>query len=231
MRRNAMTFAVGLAGLLIWGFLVASAGQALRDEPVDYDVEDMDVPDPSELGLPEVETIVEPQVESRTVRPIAPEVFASPAIANAENLERIAPREPLGEKRVPARPQVVLLPRPVSLQAGIVAFGYDQRVRLADLEATALERTCSAAANGEWPCGMVARTQQRQLLRNRSLACETSDEHWVGEIVTRCWVGTMDVSTWLARHGWAEARAGSGLAGLTEQARADGIGLFGSSVR
>ncbi|WP_159946233.1 hypothetical protein [Rhizobium sp. 18065] len=231
MRRNGITIAIGMAGLLLWSFLVASAGHSLRDEPVEYDLEDMDVPDPSELELPEAETIVEPQIEGRSVRPIAPEVFASPAVANAENLERVAPREPFSENRVAAKPDVVLLPRPISLQAGIVAFGDDQRIRLVDIEATALERNCPAADAGEWPCGMMARTQQRLLLRNRSLACETSEQHWVGEIETRCWVGTLDVSTWLAQHGWAEARAGSALAMLTEKARTDGIGLFGDAIR
>ena len=116
MRRNGITLAIGLSGLLIWGLLVASAGHSLRDEPVEYDLEDMDVPDPSELELPETETIVAPQIEGRSVRPIAPEVFASPAVANAENLERVAPREPFSERRVAAKPDVVLLPRPISLQ-------------------------------------------------------------------------------------------------------------------
>lgn len=231
MRRNGFTLAIGFSGLLIWGFLVASAGHSLRDEPVEYDLEDMDVPDPSELEPPETEAIVAPQIEGRSVRPIAPEVFASPAIANAENLERVAPREPFSERRVAAKPDVVLLPRPISLQAGIVAFGDDQRIRLVDIQATALERNCPGSDAGEWPCGMMARTQQRLLLRNRSLACETSEKHWVGEIETRCWVGTLDVSTWLAQHGWAEAREGSALAMLTEKARTDGIGLFASAAR
>jgi endonuclease YncB( thermonuclease family) len=230
LQRNAIILALGLAGLLIWGYLVAAAGRSLQEEPVDYNLEDMDIPDPSELDLPDAGSAIEPQVESRRVRPIEPEAFASPAVANADNLERIAPREPLSEKRMPAKPQVVLLPRPVSVQAGVVAFGDDQRIRLADIEATALERTCPSPDAPPWPCGMVARTQQRLLLRNRSLACETSERQWVGEIQTRCWVGTLDVSTWLARHGWAEASRGSTLAMLTEQARNDRKGLFGEAV-
>ena len=48
MRRTA-TFIAGAIGLLFWAFLVVAAGQSFREDPVDYDMQDLDVPDPAEL--------------------------------------------------------------------------------------------------------------------------------------------------------------------------------------
>jgi len=236
--RRIGTFLAGAVGLLLWAYLVMAAGSTLREDPVDYNIEDLDVPDPSELGLPEVgavetdpvmlSTEVEPP---RQVRAIEPDVFGSPAFANAGDLERIAPREPLSNATEPAKPKVVLLHRPSSLAAGVLAFGPEQRVRLADIVETPTERSCVAEDGRSWPCGTMARTQQRLFLRNRSVTCETSGAAWQGEIRTHCWVGVQNVSSWLAKYGWAEAEPGSALAALTEEARAARRGLFGEPAR
>lgn len=232
--RRISTFIAGAVGLLLWAYLVTAASTTLREDPVDYNIEDLDVPDPSELGLPDVSALStemltpSPQAEPRrTVRAIEPEAFGSPAFANAGDLERVAARAPLSDAMERAKPKVVLLHRPLSLSAGVVAFGPDQRVRLADLIETPQTKTCLAGDGTAWPCGAMARTQQRQFLRNRSLTCETGSAAWQGEIRTRCWVGVQDVSSWLAKYGWAEAEPGSALAALTEEARAARRGLFG----
>ncbi len=236
--RGIGTFIAGAIGLILWGYLVMAAGATLREEPVDYNIEDLDVPDPAELGLPDVSALptetIEPSPQAeprRTVRAIEPEAFGSPAFADAGDLERVAPRAPLSDAMERARPKVVLLHRPLSLSAGVVAFGPDQRVRLADLIETAEDKTCLAGDGTPWPCGAMARTQQRQFLRNRSLTCETSSAAWQGEIRTRCWVGVQDVSSWLAKYGWAQAEPGSALAALTNEARAARRGLFGEPAR
>ncbi len=44
--RRTLTLIAGVAGLLLWGFLVVTAGQSFREDPVDYDMQDLDVPDP-----------------------------------------------------------------------------------------------------------------------------------------------------------------------------------------
>jgi endonuclease YncB( thermonuclease family) len=235
--RRIGTFIAGVIGLVLWAYLVVQAGESLREDPVDYNIEDLDVPDPSELGLPDVGLLDADTIElskaepQRAVRTIEPETFGSPAFANAGNLERVAPRAPLSELAERARPKVVLLHRPSSLSAGVVAFGSDQSVRLADIVETELERRCVASDGTSWPCGAMARTQQRLFLRNRSLTCETGSAAWQGEIRTRCWVGVQDVSSWLAKYGWAEAEPGSALTALTEEARAERRGLFGEPLR
>ncbi len=236
--RGIGTFIAGAVGLILWAYLVMGAGAALREDPVDYNIEDLDVPDPSELELPEVGSlpadtqeplqVAEPR---REVRAIEPDVFGSPAFADTGDLERVAPRAPLSQAAQRTKPKVILLHRPSSLSAGVVSFGPDQWVRLADVMATPADRSCLAADGTSWPCGAMARTQQRQFLRNRSLSCETSSAVWQGELRTRCWVGVQDVSSWLAKYGWAEAEAGSALAVLTEEARAARRGLFGEPIR
>lgn len=236
--RGIATFIAGAIGLLLWAYLVVQAGEHFREDPVDYNIEDLDVPDPSELDLPEIGAPIEgaiapvPQAEARRqVRSIEPEVFGSPAFTDTGDLERVEARAPLSEIVREARPKVVLLHRPLSLSAGVVAFGPDQRVRLADIVETPADRSCVAGDGSSWPCGAMARTQQRLFLRNRSLACETSATGWQGEIRTRCWVGVQDVSSWLAKYGWAEAEPGSALFALTEEARLARRGLFGDPTR
>jgi endonuclease YncB( thermonuclease family) len=239
--RRTVTIIAGVIGLLIWGFLVVTAGQSFREDPVDYDMQDLDVPDPAELDLPDVsaappaaagtssqDAALQP---SRQVRAIEPQQFASPAFADAQNLERVEARAPLANPPIRAKAAVVLLHRPTSLQAGLLGFGEAQTVRLVDITPTALDRTCPDAAGSHWACGVMARTQQRLFIRDRSLACETADAVWTGEIRTRCWIGLQDVSAWLAKQGWAEAEPTSSLASLTELARAERRGLFGDAVR
>lgn len=239
MRRTA-TFIAGAIGLLLWAYLVVAAGQSFREDPVDYDMQDLDVPDPTELDLPDVSEVPDASVSPsetaivqppRRVRAIEPQQFASPAFADAGNLERVSARAPLADPPKPAKAKVVLLHRPTSLEAGLIGFGETQTVRLIDVAATELGRTCPDAGQGDWACGIMARTQQRLFIRNRSLACETASAEWQGEIRTRCWIGMQDVSAWLAKQGWAEAEAGSSLVPLTELARAERRGLFGNAVR
>ncbi len=236
--RRIGTFIAGGIGLLLWAYLVVQAGESFREDPVDYNIEDLDVPDPSELDLPEVSLSVDEAIEPprqtearRQVRAIEPDAFGSPAFTDTGDLERLEARAPLSEAVQSERPKVVLLHRPLSLSAGVVAFGGEQRLRLADIVETPTERDCVASDGTSWPCGAMARTQQRLFLRNRSIACETSATAWEGEIRTRCWVGVQDVSSWLAKYGWAEAEQGSALVALTEEARLARRGLFGDPVR
>lgn len=237
MRRLITTIA-GITGVVLWAYLVTLGAGQLANQPVEYDMEDLEVPDLDELRLPEAGAILpdaSPALQSTTaqavrpVRAIEPEIFGYPAFAAASDLERIEARTPM---QVATRPTatVIVLHRPASPEAGILAFGEQQRIRLRDVSATDAERICRGSAGGTWPCGEMAKTQQRQFIRNRSVTCEAEASEWQGEIISRCWIGAQEVSVWLARHGWVEAREGSSLSNFTKMARAERRGLFGDAA-
>ncbi|ABC89353.1 hypothetical conserved protein [Rhizobium etli CFN 42] len=66
----------------------------------------------------------------------------------------------------------------------------------------------AVVADRQWPCGMTAKTALLQLLRNRSLTCDSDAVEWKGTAIAACRLGTQDLGTWLAENGWAEAKAG-----------------------
>ncbi|MCO6176645.1 thermonuclease family protein [Ciceribacter sp. RN22] len=216
--RRAAVIASGVV-ILAWGSALVIAGARLR--PV--------------LPPPETETAVTrpkapaPVVERRRVRAISPGQFASPTEGPGEALERIAPRPPLGgedEEKV----EVVLLQRPWSGAAGLLA-ARGRRVRLAGVMPTAVGRRCPSGGGAPWPCGVVARTQQRMLIRNRTVACDQTGANEKDMLVTVCRVGGTDIGAWLVRNGWAEAEPGSVLAELSSAARTDRRGIFGDDPR
>lgn len=255
------TIVVGVAGIALWALLLTVAGRNLADSEAEgFEIEDMPVewaepnapadataeqPAAQAGGAPEIS--VEPDqpaggqtpppedpakaAEEPGVRPVNPDLFASPLAAEPQKLERIEPRAPLDTGQLETeRVKVVLLPRPESVEAGLIAFG-PRNLKLADITTTDRMRMCPSAKGGDWPCGMVARTQQRLFLRNRTIACETDSADWKGMIEARCRVGELDIATWLAENGWAEAPAGSPLAALTDKARTERRGLFGDDQR
>lgn len=255
------TIVVGVAGIALWALLLTAAGRNMADSEAEgFEIEDMPVewaepnaptetapeqPAASPDGVPEISAEAEQQTGGQAsptanpdaatdgpgVRPVNPELFASPLAASPEKLERIEPRAPLETKPLETeRVKIVLLPRPESVEAGLIAFG-PRNLKLADIATTDRMRMCPTSKGGNWPCGMVARTQQRLFLRNRTIACETDTAEWEGMLEARCRVGELDIATWLAENGWAEASAGSPLAALTDKARAERRGLFGDDQR
>lgn len=216
--RRAAVIASGVV-ILAWGSALVSAGTRLR----------------SVLPPPKTETAVArpeapaPVVERRRVRAISPGQFVSPIDGPGEALERIAPRPPLGgegEEEV----KVVLLQRPWSGAAGLLA-ARGRSVRLAGVMPTAVGRRCPSGSGAAWPCGVVARTQQRMLIRNRTVACDHNDADDKNLMVTVCRVGGTDIGAWLLRNGWAVAEPGSVLAELTSIARREHRGIFGDDPR
>ncbi len=251
------TIVVGVAGLALWAVLLTAAGRNVgKEEAAGFEIEDMptewaepnapadaaaeqspasadDTPEiPAEAG-PQTDEQAAPDAaeEGAGVRPVNPELFASPLAVAPEKLERIEPRAPLETNQPKTeRVKVVLLPRPESVEAGLIAFG-PRNLKLADIATTDRMRMCPTSKGGDWPCGMVARTQQRLFLRNRTISCDTDSAEWEGMIEARCRVGELDIATWLAENGWAEAPAGSPLAALTDKARTERRGLFGDDQR
>lgn len=145
--------------------------------------------------------------ENRLVRPAAADGFDNPLADNTQPLERIAPKQQ--PTPPPARPKPALLPRPVTVQAGLVTAG-GRKPALAGLVATDPARTCRDTDGHDWPCGALAATAQRQFLRNRTIACDLKGKDWADSSTATCKLGDIDIGAWLVGNGWAEAAPGSG---------------------
>lgn len=136
---------------------------------------------------------------------------------------------PAGETASPAAKKAVELARPMVENAGILSFG-ERRLLLAGIVPTPTDRICGPVGR-QWPCGMMAKTALRLLLRNRSVSCDLETVEWKETVTTACRLGTEDLGLWLAENGWAEPAAGSPLAAAAEKARQAGKGLYGDDPR
>ncbi|MGO6682045.1 thermonuclease family protein [Rhizobium leguminosarum] len=136
---------------------------------------------------------------------------------------------PAGQTASPAAKKPMELARPAVDNAGILSFG-ERRLQLAGIVPTPVDRICGPAGR-QWPCGMMAKTALRLLLRNRSVNCDLETVEWKETVTTACRLGTEDLGSWLAENGWAEAAAGSPLTAAAEKARQAGKGLYGDDPR
>ncbi|MGO8024816.1 thermonuclease family protein [Rhizobium leguminosarum] len=136
---------------------------------------------------------------------------------------------PAGQTASPAAKKPMELARPMVDNAGILSFG-ERRLQLAGIVPTPVDRICGPAGR-QWPCGMMAKTALRLLLRNRSVSCDLETVEWKETITTACRLGTEDLGLWLAENGWAEAAVGSPLKAAAEKARQAGKGLYGDDPR
>jgi endonuclease YncB( thermonuclease family) len=177
----------------------------------------------------------------RTIRQIAPEIVAPPAVDDGD-LEREAPREPLSElgtagppertrargpatdaaARGSAKPQLF---RPVASAAGrIEADGLT--IAIAGIEVLEPEQSCRGD-NGDWPCGMVARTAFRSFLRGRALDCDLPDGELPDRLTASCRLGSQDLGAWLVSNGWAKVSSTGPYAGEQAEAVEARRGMFG----
>ncbi|MBY5316092.1 thermonuclease family protein [Rhizobium leguminosarum] len=136
---------------------------------------------------------------------------------------------PAGQTASPAAKKPMELARPMVDNAGILSFG-ERRLQLAGIVPTPVDRICGPAGR-QWPCGMMAKTALRLLLRNRSVSCDLETVEWKETVTTACRLGTEDLGLWLAENGWAEPAAGSPLTAAAEKARQAGKGLYGDDPR
>lgn len=244
------TALAGLAGILIWSGLVVAASRHIVSGGAgigDMTLESPDMPDapattPPETGaLPEIGALPEnaaPQVADgspRTavppVRAVQPDVFAYPVTPDADALERIEARP----AAVPKDLQIVQIktlpvPRPFTVEAGLIAVGKGT-LQIDGITPTPLSRKCESSNGTSWPCGIIARTNQRLFFRNRTLDCTLDSLDWQGIRVARCTLAGKSVGEWLVENGWAEAQAGSPLADKGRQAIEARLGLFGDDPR
>ncbi|MEI1252967.1 thermonuclease family protein [Rhizobium aouanii] len=134
-----------------------------------------------------------------------------------------------GQMARPAAEKAIELARPMVENAGILFFG-ERRLQLVGIVPTPVDRICGPAGR-QWPCGMMAKTALRLLLRNRSVSCDLETVEWKETVTTACRLATEDLGSWLAENGWAEPTAGSPLTSAAEKARQAGKGLYGDDPR
>ncbi|ANP88287.1 thermonuclease family protein [Rhizobium leguminosarum] len=134
-----------------------------------------------------------------------------------------------GQTARPAAEKAIELVRPMVENAGILSFG-GRRLQLAGIVPTPVDRICGPSGR-QWPCGMMAKTAVRLLLRNRSVSCDLETVEWKETVTTACRLGSEDLGSWLAENGWAEPTAGSPLTSAAEKARQAGKGLYGDDPR
>ncbi|NKM96736.1 thermonuclease family protein [Rhizobium leguminosarum] len=137
--------------------------------------------------------------------------------------------KPARQTASPAAKKPMELLRPMVENAGILSFG-ERRLQLAGIVPTPVDKICGPAGR-QWPCGMMAKTALRLLLRNRSVSCDLETVEWKETITTACRLGTEDLGSWLAENGWAEAAVGSPLTSAAEKAMQAGKGLYGDDPR
>ncbi|MDR9808265.1 thermonuclease family protein [Rhizobium hidalgonense] len=135
----------------------------------------------------------------------------------------------VGQTASPPAKKPMELARPAVENAGLLSFG-ERRLQLAGIVPTPADKICGATGR-QWPCGMLAKTALRQLLRNRSINCDLETAEWQETVTTTCRLGAQDLGAWLVENGWAEAAAGSPLAWAAEKARQAGKGLYGDDPR
>ncbi len=186
-------------------------------------------PDPSGSASPQSDEsgMIAPQ--HKVVRGIAPEQFGLPEDVTTQPLERIEARKSLSDPVAKQEPVPVVLRHPIALSAGLIRFG-DRQLQLEGLAPQDAERSCGDGAKS-WPCGAVARTAFRNFLRARALLCIVPKKGWQGTVTADCTIGNLDPAAWLAENGWAEASAGSPLAGKVDAARKSRLGFYGDDPR
>ncbi|MCM2472709.1 thermonuclease family protein [Rhizobium sp. CG5] len=220
--RPVGTFFTGLAGLGLWCLALVYLAADLREVP---DIANEEASIQATTETPPAQASI---IENRPVRPISPDAFASPVgTTDTTGFERITPRQ----DPAPAKPELAaVLPRPQTIDAGRLAFGA-RTLQLRGVQPTDRQRLCPGSDGTQWPCGMVARTQQRLFLRNRSVTCDIASANWTGTIVAACRIGDTDIAEWLIRNGWAEAAGDQALMSLSEAARSAKLGLYGDDPR
>ncbi|MCM2401160.1 thermonuclease family protein [Rhizobium sp. S153] len=240
--RSASTLVIGIAGLAIWGIAVVAGARSVstgEETAADFDPSTMETIDITEVPpatTPEV-SAEEPDLSAPADVDDEQPSSSQPAETAAETtgetiIAQAAPQQPAtAQTQAPdGGREGIDLPRPQTSGAGILTFG-EKTVKLADIEPTDPARTCTGAGGTQWPCGMLARTQQRLFIRNRTVNCAIDSAEWQGTIEAHCRLGEIDLSSWLAENGWVDTPEGSPLRPLTEKAHSSRLGLFGGDPR
>jgi endonuclease YncB( thermonuclease family) len=109
-----------------------------------------------------------------------------------------------------------------TLQSGSVV------IKLAGIAARDDEASCKGTNGKAWPCGAAAKAALTRLIRARAVTCEVPKQSAPKDIVARCSVAEMDLSTWMVRQGWAEPKDTNepALAQAAAAAKQDKLGVW-----
>ena len=119
--------------------------------------------------------------------------------------------------------------RPVATAAGTFeAMGYT--VSLAGTKAIDPDETCTYRGT-DWPCGVRARTEFRQLLRGRAVVCAMPEGEATKALAVDCRIGTQNLGGWLVENGWARAAANGPYVEAGKKAAEESKGIFGPPPR
>lgn len=131
--------------------------------------------------------------------------------------------------------------RLVVIESADLINARSHKIRLAHVNAPALEATCRRADGVQWPCGRRARTAMRRLIRRRAIECvedevkeaAAADAAPPAMRAAECAVANVDLSRWLVEQGWASPSdtAPEDWAALHEAAKGAGLGLYATDAR
>lgn len=115
-------------------------------------------------------------------------------------VEGVKPEPP----KVPPVPKRLTLQRVTVMDAGTLRHE-SMSILIAGIRPLTLSATCPSASGEDWPCGRVARTALRRLIRGRAVDCERTngDEMKGSLVIAKCSVAKRDLGEWLITQGWA----------------------------
>jgi endonuclease YncB( thermonuclease family) len=152
-----------------------------------------------------------------------PDMTAGPALTAP------APASPPTAKPPPEKPppaRVERLRNPIVAAAGVI-MDRGRAIRLAGIAAPAADARCGEGA-AEWPCGRMARTALRRLVRGRDIECDVPAGAGDVPSPAECRVAGRNLSGWLIAQGWAK-RDGERFAETEASARARELGIWGKA--
>lgn len=141
----------------------------------------------------------------RNVRQIGGESFSPPKVKIDEITRLPSSQRSLTERKNHAREKAssFQLTSPVVLDINTIKSG-KITVTIANIEPVPVGKTCKSD-HKTVPCGRMARTALRALIRGRTLNCRVAEEmSQNGETVTSCSVGKTDIGQWLVDQGWTQ---------------------------
>jgi endonuclease YncB( thermonuclease family) len=77
------------------------------------------------------------------------------------------------------------------------------RIRLAGIDAPAVDQLCLNTKGERWTCGVAARDELIRHAANKSWTCHVSQTERRGRHVAKCEVGGEDIQKWMVKNGWA----------------------------
>jgi endonuclease YncB( thermonuclease family) len=101
-------------------------------------------------------------------------------------------------------------------------------ITLAGVVARDAKATCKDARGRAWRCGEAGRVALMRLIRTRAVSCALPQGGEQKAFTARCSVGETELSAWVVRQGWANAKAPpeKALADAEDAAKKDKAGIW-----